>query len=333
MVGVADGVGGWAEIGIDSGLFSRELMHNANSVLQEFNRKYGKDAMDTKEVLCEAFRRTKSMGTSTACLIGVNSGRIVASNLGDSGFCLLRRDAPFFGTGKYQKTPLTSTDSPVNAPSPSSTGSSRKQQRDSRRWRLVYQTTEQTHYFNCPFQLGTNSQDKPQDAQYLSVPCQRGDLIVAATDGLFDNMFIDELIHAVELTEDNLMKEIDQEKDNANKFANENRAQSPSSVTADTEGIAHVESDDDEVDASMNMSTSDDEAILPEVGLTGMTLAGFNAEERLMKGLSQRLSHLAFQMAQSETRRSPFAVNAAAAGFEFQGGKMDDITIVCSLIV
>ena len=27
-------------------------------------------------------------------------------------------------------------------------------------WGVVFQTKEQTHYFNCPYQLGTGSEDK-----------------------------------------------------------------------------------------------------------------------------------------------------------------------------
>ena len=33
-----------------------------------------------------------------------------------------------------------------------------------------------------------------------------------------------------------------------------------------------------------------------------------------------------------ESRRSPFAVGAAAAGFQFHGGKQDDITIVAAML-
>lgn len=36
-VGVADGVGGWAEVGVDPGLYSRELMEHANEASQRIS--------------------------------------------------------------------------------------------------------------------------------------------------------------------------------------------------------------------------------------------------------------------------------------------------------
>lgn len=54
---------------------------------------------------------------------------------------------------------------------------------------IVFQTSEQQHSFNFPYQLGTNSKDRPADAQSYSVPVQRGDVIVMGSDGLFDNLF------------------------------------------------------------------------------------------------------------------------------------------------
>lgn len=34
VIGVADGVGGWADVGVDAGLYSRELMFNSVSAIK-----------------------------------------------------------------------------------------------------------------------------------------------------------------------------------------------------------------------------------------------------------------------------------------------------------
>jgi len=82
------------------------------------------------------------------------SGRLHTANLGDSGFLLVRQ-------GK-----------------------------------IVHRSEEQQHYFNTPFQLsltpnaesGGFLSDSPESAQTTSIHVQEGDLILVATDGLFDNM-------------------------------------------------------------------------------------------------------------------------------------------------
>ena len=77
----ADGVGGWAEIGVDPGLYSRELM------------KFAKEATSTcdvgpsapQQLLEVAYLATTARGSSTACIVCLENERLHASNLGDSG--------------------------------------------------------------------------------------------------------------------------------------------------------------------------------------------------------------------------------------------------------
>lgn len=57
---------------------------------------------------------------------------------------------------------------------------------------VAHRTREQQHSFNCPFQLGTDSSDTPAHADLYEWPgVQRGDVLVLATDGLWDNVFDD----------------------------------------------------------------------------------------------------------------------------------------------
>lgn len=66
-IGVADGVGGWADLGVNSGYYSRELMSNSVDAIQE----EPKGSVDPARVLEKAHSSTKAAGSSTACIIAL----------------------------------------------------------------------------------------------------------------------------------------------------------------------------------------------------------------------------------------------------------------------
>ncbi len=55
--------------------------------------------------------------------------------------------------------------------------------------RILFKSVAQTHQFNFPYQIGAGPSDPPTAAQLYALPVQRGDVIVSATDGLWDNLF------------------------------------------------------------------------------------------------------------------------------------------------
>ncbi|XP_051190131.1 putative protein phosphatase 2C 24 [Lolium perenne] len=55
--------------------------------------------------------------------------------------------------------------------------------------RLLLRALPQQHYFNCPFQLSAVGGDRVKDAAVSEFPVEEGDVVVAGTDGLFDNVF------------------------------------------------------------------------------------------------------------------------------------------------
>ncbi|KAJ9673491.1 hypothetical protein PVL29_023198 [Vitis rotundifolia] len=57
---------------------------------------------------------------------------------------------------------------------------------------LIYKSPTQQHYFNSPYQLGKKSDD-PSVAEELTIGVKAGDVMVAGTDGLFDNVFASEI--------------------------------------------------------------------------------------------------------------------------------------------
>ncbi|KAK8117073.1 uncharacterized protein PG998_005354 [Apiospora kogelbergensis] len=63
---------------------------------------------------------------------------------------------------------------------------------------MVYKTTEQWHWFDCPRQLGTNSPDTPKaNAVMETVELKEGDVVLAMSDGVIDNLWPHEIVENV----------------------------------------------------------------------------------------------------------------------------------------
>lgn len=63
---------------------------------------------------------------------------------------------------------------------------------------VIYKTTEQWHWFDCPRQLGTNSPDTPKaDAVMDKVDIQVDDVVLAMSDGVVDNLWEHEVVQTV----------------------------------------------------------------------------------------------------------------------------------------
>ncbi|KAL8045056.1 hypothetical protein ABFX02_08G087700 [Erythranthe guttata] len=155
VIGVADGVGGWSTEGIDAGEYARQLMRNAYAAAVKEYHHRPIFQVDPKEVLRQAFLNTAEMGSSTACIISFAAapatGKMIlrAANVGDSGFMVIRGGG---GT--------------------------------------VYRSPVQQHSFNFPYQLEYLSEKHShRQAAELAVEVESGDVVVAGTDGLFDNLF------------------------------------------------------------------------------------------------------------------------------------------------
>ena len=162
--GVFDGVGGWANSGFDPGLFSRALAQDTARTIQSMIKKPPSSGANLDLVRALTLGLTSAVqahvGTSTACLVHIDeSGQFTALNVGDSCFRLIR---------------------------PSADG-----------LQVVMASLEQTHFFNCPLQLGTDSRDMPSEGDSYEGKVESGDLLVLATDGLIDNLSEDEILRCV----------------------------------------------------------------------------------------------------------------------------------------
>ncbi|KAL0721671.1 hypothetical protein Bca4012_036270 [Brassica carinata] len=153
-IGVADGVGGWAEVGVNAGLFSRELMSYSVSAIRELAKG---SSVDPLMVLEKAHSQTTAQGSSTACIIALTDKGLHAINLGDSGFTVVRDGA------------------------------------------TVFQSPVQQHGFNFTYQLGTGNSggDMPHSGQVFMIDVEAGDVIVAGTDGVYDNLYNEDITGVV----------------------------------------------------------------------------------------------------------------------------------------
>ncbi len=149
-LGVFDGVGGWADMGIDPGVYSRSLAQNCDAAHKELGPE------SPVKLLERAWLNSQHIqGSSTACCVTLQGTTLRGANLGDSGFLVVRQGA------------------------------------------LLYKQKEQQHQFNFPYQLGTGSSDSPTDAECVELELLPGDVVVAATDGVGDNLFPEEIVGIV----------------------------------------------------------------------------------------------------------------------------------------
>ncbi|XP_058062310.1 protein phosphatase PTC7 homolog [Anopheles bellator] len=165
VLGVADGVGGWRSYGIDPGEFAEVLMKNCERLVN-FARF---DPVKPVNLIASGYRELRAhresiLGSSTACIVVFNreDSSIYTANIGDSGFIIVRKGE------------------------------------------IVHRSEEQQHYFNTPFQLSLPPaghtdvlSDSPESANTTTFPVCNGDVILVATDGVFDNVPIKLLVETL----------------------------------------------------------------------------------------------------------------------------------------
>jgi protein phosphatase PTC7 len=166
--GVADGVGGWVESGLDPADFSHGLCEYMACAARSFPHGFNTSTLHPKELLQVAYDEvteddTIEGGGSTACLaVAEPNGNVEVANLGDSGFMHLGLNA------------------------------------------VRHFTQPQTHGFNTPYQLSktphrmlvqmaifggpSTLSDQPKESSITHHKVRHGDVLVFATDGVWDNL-------------------------------------------------------------------------------------------------------------------------------------------------
>ncbi|KAI9760081.1 MAG: hypothetical protein M4579_001914 [Chaenotheca gracillima] len=175
FIGANDGVGAWASRPRGhAALWSRLILHFWALEVENYNKLENPTEPDPVEWLQRAYELTKTAtsnptewnGTTTACgallYFSPNDGNtnntLYVTNLGDGKVLVIRpRDKS-----------------------------------------VLYRTAEQWHWFDCPRQLGTNSPDTPrQNAVMEKVPVEDGDIVLAMSDGVMDNLWEHEVLENV----------------------------------------------------------------------------------------------------------------------------------------
>ncbi|KAE8898717.1 hypothetical protein PF005_g23226 [Phytophthora fragariae] len=218
-MGVADGVGSWFEKGVSARQYAQELMVAAHQAVQV---SYAKDHdIEPSEVLHAAWStvlQKEIVGSSTACVLALDTeqGELHGVNLGDSGFLIIRDKTLDLETARLRGTLDGSLMRKIINREQDLTPAGRRKGAH-----VTYRSPQQLHYFNCPFQLGFAGADlvsdvvddlasgthspmrekplfeTPENGMKLRVPVLEGDLIILATDGLFDNVDEDVLLEIV----------------------------------------------------------------------------------------------------------------------------------------
>jgi len=166
--GVADGVGGWVESGLDPADFSHGLCEYMTCAARSWPQGSNTTSLHPRDLLQVAYDEvteddTIEGGGSTACLaVAEPDGHVEVANLGDSGFMHLGGNA------------------------------------------VRHFTQPQTHAFNTPYQLSKTPQrmlvqmavfggpttlsDQPKESSVTHHKVRHGDVLVFATDGVWDNL-------------------------------------------------------------------------------------------------------------------------------------------------
>jgi protein phosphatase PTC7 len=127
------------------------------------------------DLLCKSHQlvqQTKIYGSSTVCLTSLSkkTGQLQTLNLGDSGYMIMRNKV------------------------------------------VVFKSQPQTHRYNAPYQLAcippsTSAinlsenfiyRDMPEDSINLTHALEDGDFLLLSTDGLFDNLYEDEIANILD---------------------------------------------------------------------------------------------------------------------------------------
>jgi len=119
--------------------------------------------IDPKIAIKLAFPSTSSVGSATLCFGKMTGDGIFrVANMGDSGFIVIRNGE------------------------------------------ILIESVEQQHGFNYPYQLGIgengepHGKDRPEDADVYRMQLEVGDIILMGTDGLFDNLWPQDILNYIE---------------------------------------------------------------------------------------------------------------------------------------
>ncbi|POM85063.1 Protein phosphatase 2C family protein [Cryptosporidium meleagridis] len=221
LLGIADGVSSVESEGFDPSQLPSELLKNCVELcnIRENNRVqfdsvsqkiFNKNSIPfhsyefLKHILCRSCSNCASYGSTTCLLCFLDGNQLWVSNVGDSQMIVLRPSKtepknlppiPFI-ENPIERKPITGNPR-RRLPSNISVGG----------YDITARSEVQQHFFNCPHQLTimpdincSNDEILKRAAnvsQSFRVDVNPGDLIIIGTDGIFDNIFDEDIIDIV----------------------------------------------------------------------------------------------------------------------------------------
>ncbi|KAJ2884982.1 hypothetical protein H4R27_001709 [Coemansia aciculifera] len=292
-LGIADGVGGWAGVkDADPSLFARRLMHHVSLEIQRyediddemFSHYYDAAPVD---ILRRAYEFT--LGEMEALAMRGSSTACVVVLRGD--------ELRVANLGDCGLTVVRQGD-------------------------MVYRTEEQQHSFNYPYQLGTEAHsDRPSDAQVFRLKIQKGDVIIVGSDGVFDNLFDEDILEEVN---QHLPPAMRAEGQPELKYSTDSLWYESQQSGDRLEAICRNSSPDKMVEVAPSSTTK------VVAGPPKLSLPQFHIDPH---AISLAIAKRA-KLVSEDTRytESPFQMRAMQEGLYYQGGKRDDITVVVAVV-
>ena len=207
--GVADGVGGWADVeGADSAAYSRTLMYYAlmyaDRVLNQTSAPTtASTSSDTAVVTKQSVAPASPASLPSKFLSSLTSSSSRSTPPPSPppaapSIPLSILDSAYTDTATHKI--IGSTTACIVTYDPTTHKLQYANLGDSGFLLIRHSATshirskETQHSFNCPYQLGSQSRDRPADATRDTLPVYDQDILILATDGFFDNLHAEEII-------------------------------------------------------------------------------------------------------------------------------------------
>ena len=175
-LGVADGVSGWYQYGIDSAAFSKQLMTSCEKSILTQLKDPSKPPLEPMIALTESYGKVTAVGSSTATLVVINEDILHGLNLGDSGFvCFTKKGGEYIshGVSKEKQHNFNTPFQLSKLPSGAYIEELRKKVPESDIKQLL-QTMERNDMCNDP----------PSSADRYAMQLHEDDIVILGTDGI-----------------------------------------------------------------------------------------------------------------------------------------------------
>jgi len=174
---------------------------------------------------------------------------------------------------------------------------------------IIAETTPQQHELATPFQIGTGSSDMPSMAEVITTAAQPGDIVVIGSDGIFDNIYQRDVVKII---------------------------RSRYHDVKNREALhTHLGTLLSEKDTPAQQWSGSHDVVQAILRLSPATLDAMTADDRDILSLhvaALRILRAAQLNAFDPKSDTPYSAACVEAGAYFEGGKIDDMTVVIGMV-